>query len=541
MMKTITKLLVCLVVLSFGCAKPQMKSAAESNDRHPTLALDNLKIGLLADSQIQTDKSSRWVPLLSGKIEDVVVPVALRPPALNLYSKDLLEHFLDQLVEAKVNLILYLGDAANNGCKDEIDTVMSILENARKAHEIPIFFVLGNHDYLGGGNTPYMPDRQKLCDSSRPEFGKDLNRPLSKYELILRIHDFNKASGMMLADWKYEDNLDNDNHHFGSGELFRRCVNSASEPDEKADMRHQHRKPGCYLAGKVFNPKLKLELLLLDTSDYADKRITYYMESIKKGFFGISGWVSTESVPGVDSQLDALINLKEKAPPAARIIVSHYPVRELAPVFRAVSLFSKLPRQLVPLFYPAPLLGNYWLSGHTHHPPKIAQEDLPAKVFGGSDASVIHMLNIGSTSDSKKDKGKIADPHAVVATILKGDYEGVVNPIEIDRKIDTSQLACEEIIHLLKEQPAVGFPNYYPVSDRVAGRAMFGVCTNYRQPDWKNTDSIHAIKNLELFVEHLKAHATAYPGIDPNLIEVCIAREASRMEAIEKIDKPCKK
>jgi len=186
---------------------------------------------------------------------------------------------------------------------------------------------------------------------------------------------------------------------------------------------------------------------------------------------------------------------------------------------------------MAPLFYPAPLLGNYWISGHTHDTPQKNQLDLPAKACNSSEDLLIHLLNIGSTSDSKKSKGTIAEPHAVVATILEGKYDGHTNPIDIDQIIDTSQLGCNEIIDLLKAQPALGFPDYYPVSDRISGRPMFGICTNYRQPSWKYTDSIHSIKNLKLFVEHLKAHPTAYPNIDPSLIEVCIAREASIMEA----------
>ena len=119
-----------------------------------------LKIGLLADTQLT---SQNGFPDFSqrSKRADRMVSVAIRPPALEcLLSAEMLRIALERLThdaageKRGVDAILYLGDAANSGGTDEIETFFSILEKHRAATQVPIFVLIGNHDYLGCGNIP---------------------------------------------------------------------------------------------------------------------------------------------------------------------------------------------------------------------------------------------------------------------------------------------------------------------------------------------------------------------------------------------------
>lgn len=524
---------VFVLFLLLGCTKQLRKDVPIVLP--PKLAFNSLKVGLLADSQIQTMKSLIRVPLLSGKPEDIAVPVSRRPPALNFYSKNNLKFFLKELIKERVDIILYLGDAANNGCNDEIEDVFKILRNVRKNSQIPVYFVIGNHDYLGRGNTPYMPDRIDLCDSSEPEYGKGRNMPITKFDLIKRVSAFNLENKDITGDWKYSDN-------FVLAEHFQRCVENSPEMETKGKLVPQHQKPGCFLTGHVLNEKLKLELLLLDTSDYADKWFVYDVALLKKGFAGMTGWISTpkretpQSGETIPSQLEVLVNLKSDIQLDARILVSHYPLDQLGPNLRKVFPAKGLPCQLTELYEPLPKLGNFWVSGHTHEFPKIQQQFFPAKDCKKDKEYMIYSLNIGSTSDSKETENGVKEPHAVVASIVEGTFEKYNNPIYVNSIIDTSQLKCKRIAQLLKAQPDTRFPDYYPVANNLSGYSLFGIDTRYQESYWKEIDTIHAFRNLDIFVEYLKTNPELIPpGLSPDEIEVCIAREASINEEVNAI------
>lgn len=520
-------------LLPVGCAGPRYtkQPLLKWNEENPIV--EKLKIGLLADSQLQTNQSFQRVPLISGKFEDVVVPVAIRPPAVNTFSKNLLRYFLNQLSKKKPDLILYLGDAANNGCEDEIEQVFEILREYRCKNKIPIFFIIGNHDYLGGGNTPYMPDRRLLCDSSEAQLESDMNRPLTKYELMQKVWYFNQESGDIKAEWKYKSNFEN------KQELFRNCVENKGKKETGAERLHQHRKPGCFLTGMVFSKKHKVEILLIDTSDYGDKAFAYQIPLFMKGFFGLTGWISTGSEDGIDSQLSWFQNQKEfrLEPPAVRIAASHYPVSDLGAAARKIFISEGLPNRFASVFTPEPSIGNYWVSGHTHDVPEQGDLYLTDTSGNGKKRLRVQLLNLGSTTDSNLVDGNVYGPHAVLASIVPLKISDRANPMQIDT-ITTDTLAsdCECIIDRIKKQPTMDSPAYYPVDDRVSGRALFGICPNYRKLKWKRTDTIHAMKNLRLLIEHLKPQVAEKLENNPDLIEICIAKEASRLEAI---GKPC--
>ena len=95
---------------------------------------------------------------------------------VELLAPKMLEFFLNQFTNVQV--VLYLGDGANSGCADELQQVLDTLRRRRgDAHGgVPIFYVIGNHDYLGIGTTTDPLKRQLLCGPGNS---------LSKYEVII--------------------------------------------------------------------------------------------------------------------------------------------------------------------------------------------------------------------------------------------------------------------------------------------------------------------------------------------------------------------
>ncbi|MHC4313636.1 MAG: metallophosphoesterase [Planctomycetota bacterium] len=145
-----------------------------------------IKIGMLADTQLTSHNGFSNYNLRS-KSADRMVDVAIRPPALECFlSEEMLNIALKKLTQDAegekdgVDVILYLGDGANSGGTDEIETVFSILEKHRDATGIPIFIVIGNHDYLGCGNIVTPGTRFALLNrDDRPR-----NPALSKYQVL---------------------------------------------------------------------------------------------------------------------------------------------------------------------------------------------------------------------------------------------------------------------------------------------------------------------------------------------------------------------
>jgi hypothetical protein len=133
-----------------------------------------LKIGLLADSQI-TSQNGFSDFHYRCKMADALVDVSIRPPALEcVLATDMLRIALNKLTQDSqgdkngVDVILYLGDAANSGGADEIDTVQAILSEHRQRTAVPVFILIGNHDYLGAGNIVSPGIRFCNAQSARP-------------------------------------------------------------------------------------------------------------------------------------------------------------------------------------------------------------------------------------------------------------------------------------------------------------------------------------------------------------------------------------
>lgn len=473
----------------------------------PPPAVD-LRIGLVADSQFQTARSGDYVPLLKGKLEDRFVNVAVRPPALDDLSHSLLTQMLRRLhLDRHVDVVLYLGDAANNGCQDELRGVFSLLREFRKWSGVPVFFVIGNHDYLGAGNTSFMSDRRPLCDrEARDAVGRNL--PVSKFELIRMAGVFNSENPELTA-WRYKDSW------LGrEQEIFDACV--ANLPAAKVDKDPQHKQLGCYFAGRLSRDVAgrRVEILLTDTSDYHDKGFLYGV--LGKQFLGISGWISTVDEPDAPPSQARWFEIhRDTDPPTLRFIASHYPPDALGILSKWLPWPGVMAR-IGGMLLPEPEAGNYWLYAHKHHfdDPR----DFEARIDGKEVA--MRLIGVGSTTDHGRSQNEL--PHALVLTVADdGNFSFDLLPaqVECDDVID----AVDALTRVVEEGEA-----YRPVKDRFRGAALLGMDRSYRDANWIAADKENALVNLHRYLEHLEAE-----GMDPYRAKLCLALEASRREKFD--------
>ena len=359
-----------------------------------------IKIGLLADSQI-TSKNGFSNFHYRSKFADTLVDVSIRPPALECFlANEMLQIALNKLTQdfqgdkRGVDVILYLGDAANSGGADEIETVLTILARHRELTGVPIFILIGNHDYLGAGNIVTPGTRFALLN----RIGRPDNPALTKYEVLKKFSEFNRANNRLPANnrFQYKDNVD------------------ALERNKNLD--HD---TGLYLSGILTykeEGKENVDILLLDSSDYKDA--PDWSEVADIGFYGVIGSVSFKDKSGFVSQTSFLKEFALSSSPQFRFLASHYPKDHLDRITlakpgqvpldvtnlawsvteNAVSIptFSEtLNQNLVPLL--SSRGRNYWVSAHTHVPTMPHPERFIVGGFMGE--KYFTALNIGSTTD----------------------------------------------------------------------------------------------------------------------------------------------
>jgi predicted phosphodiesterase len=371
-----------------GCVVEQRKQAAFP-----------IKVGLLADSQITSQNGFSDFHYRS-KAADALVNVSIRPPALEcLLAEEMLQVALNKLTQDPygdkkgVDVILYLGDAANSGGTDEIETVLTLLGRYRNQTGTPIFIIIGNHDYLGAGNIVTPGIRYALLNRT----GQPDNPALTKYEVLKKFSEFNHGNNRLPANpLRYEDNI----------EVLERNKNL------------DHR-TGLYLCGILTykeEGKSGVDIFLLDSSDYKDSPV--WAEAANVGFFGVIGSVSFKDEPLFVSQTSLLKRYALSSKPQFRFLASHYPKDHLDRITFAkpgqvpldatnfvwattetafaIPTFSKTFNQNL-----EPLLSsegrNYWLSGHTHVPTIPRPERY---IVGGlTGVKYFTGLNVGSTTD----------------------------------------------------------------------------------------------------------------------------------------------
>jgi hypothetical protein len=389
-MKRITFLLIFTCSIFTGCVTQQQKQYVNFP----------IKIGILADTQL-TSHNGFYNYSQRSKFADRMVDVAIRPPALECFlAEEMLNIALKKLTQDNkgekdgVDVILYLGDGANSGGTDEIEMFFSVLEQHRRVTGIPIFVLIGNHDYLGCGNIVTPGTRFALLNRD----GRPSNPALTKYQVLKKISMFNHASCNLPSNrnFKYIDNID--------------------AVERNKELEHD---TGLYLSGLLSysqEGKNSVEIFLLDTSDYKDA--PDWSSLADWGFYGVIGSLSFKDEPGVLSQTSYFKNVAGSSSHDFRFLASHYPKDHLDRItfakpgevpldvtniaweitegaFSFPTFSERLNQNLEELL--SHNKRNYWLSGHTHAPtvPK------PSKmVVGGLLGDKYYSaVNTGSTTD----------------------------------------------------------------------------------------------------------------------------------------------
>jgi hypothetical protein len=389
-MKIVSYLLLLACAILAGCAVGPSKTA----NPFP------IKIGLLADSQMTSQNGFPNYHFRS-KFADSLVEVGIRPPALECFlTEEMLQIALNKLTQDShgekkgVDVILYLGDAANSGGADEIDTVLTILSRHRERTGIPICIIIGNHDYLGTGNITTPGTRFALLN--RP--GRPENLALTKYEVLKKFSEFNHGNNRLSATsgFQYSDNIE------------------TVEKNKTLD--HD---TGLYLSGFLaykLEGRAGVDIFLLDSSDYKDAPDWSAVANI--GIYGAIGSISFKDEPGFVSQTSYLNRIARSSRSQFRFLASHYPKDHLDRITLAkpgqvplnvtnmawsvtenafkIPTFSETLNQNLEQLLSAEG-GNYWLAGHTH----VTQMLSPVRFFVGGLLGEHYYtgLNVGSTTD----------------------------------------------------------------------------------------------------------------------------------------------
>lgn len=406
-MKNIFVLLVMMLLA--GCATNSKDSSAQflslskpigpmttksSTDSYPFY-------GFVADSQLHSRETKDEANWLRGKRQDRLIKVTLRPPALDWAARGLLRDYLDDLADRKVAAIFFLGDGANNGCSDEFiggygddsqiaesdKGVLRVLHDFRSERRIPVFFILGNHDFLGAGSTSDVQHHSELCGIGGQ---KSSQKILSKFDVMTYTDRFNResASGLYGGSWNYESSF--------SAKTEEYCGSNFG----------QQRRRGCYLAATLV-PKNQgveqVEFLLLDTADFTDVSRSGVGRFELEGSRGAMSFIDRD---GIISQTSWFKENSSKNG-GVKIALTHYPIAALPRVVPVIGKFSKKSQRFMDLFVSSDLESKqregYVISAHTHTPSNIvgsATFSLKCRRFSCTgDAAEISELNIGSTTD----------------------------------------------------------------------------------------------------------------------------------------------
>lgn len=363
-----------------------------------------LRVGFVADSQIQTRSNYKRVRGYRGTIEDIAIQGAIRPPALDWAARSMLRTDLEELVRQGAKVIFFLGDGANNGCYDEFALgfddgahpgqneagVLALLDDVRKTRHVPIYFILGNHDILGAGSTAAVGARKAFCKAEVSP-----NRMISKFEAMKWTEKFNQGNRGLVNAGTYRSSWD-------EAAIARNCGTNSAKHD---------RIPGCYLAATLDYEidGRTTQFLLLDTNDWKDvafSGLPFWQQE------GMRGAMTFKDLPNkaILSQT-TWFDRNASRPVDLRVALSHYDVgglryQILGQVFSQKSqmylnLFAEGRRPARPIQTQA-----YVVTGHTHVPTIGNLRHGFAMNCGwmwgsceNTDRFSINELNIGSTTD----------------------------------------------------------------------------------------------------------------------------------------------
>jgi hypothetical protein len=535
---------LALSILTLWC----LPGCAGNRPAHPL----PIRIGLLADTQI-TSEDSTPDSLYRSRALDKSIECAIRPPALEHLATEMLRIALDRF-PSDVDVILYLGDGANSGGENELETLFTVLQEHRSKSKIPIFMVIGNHDYLGAGSTSDPLMRFLLVNRLRPQEVPPLpatyHRFLSKYEVLKRISAFNRASSDLPANtfFRYTDN------------------GGALDPNLDHDS-------GLYLAGRLVYPKdgdKTVEIFLADTSDYVDTSIKPEVTILEPfipqwGLYGMQGSVSSRDRKGAPggprlSQITYLRDSSAGLPPEYRFIASHYPPDNLDR--KRSDIPTSWHFELLNLLHGAwetietALFGsryanqhlqdwcidgeaNYWLSGHTHRTTMLRPGQSEAHVGGLAwlwTGASFHNINVGSTTDYRAHI-------AVVEPFSKPQAKSDAHVKKVDRYVQFREIPLfdpkeprerQYLERVLSDIEAYGRENRSTThcigykSDAQFGLSLLGLNKDYQDDRWTAADTEACCRRLDRFID---AILPRHPGDERTDIVRCLAFIASASEA----------
>lgn len=479
---------------------------------------ESIKIALIADTQVQTRKTAGFPNFWQNTISDNFIDVSLRPPAQNNLSIFSLKKITNKIIQNhSPEIIFYLGDGANNGCQDELEAVFSALKDFQDRGQ-PILYLVGNHDYLGAGNTSHPSEREKLCENpAKIELNRASNTEYdniaSKYELIKRIHEFNKGSAELMSEkgFRFEDNF--------TSNLKTQCRKGETA---------QHFNPECFYSAYLYNNKF--EFILLDSSSYADKGTpgagplefagkegSLCCSSQNEGQWA---WLGEERDTGGTFKRTIFathyspnhLNLFKK--PSGR---SSREPRQVRNFLNKINNHNFIARQIFQI-RKASNSSLVWISGHTHRQTfggatqtQISLYELPPREAVGLARTVktldVVSYNVGSTTDYIQHGAiiKIATSSSASKEVrlVKEEEESICKTIK--KKINNKKLHIE---------------NLYPINDYKNGLPIFGLTKHYR--NWDGLQYKKALRNFSSLREHFKDNPVALK---------CLASLAAKKES----------
>jgi len=422
-----------------------------------------LKIATIADTQLTTDKLENEY-LFRTRFADKVSNWAIRTTAQEFLALENLGYFFDDMKKLDPDVILYLGDGMNSGCKDEVNDFFAQLEKSRAALGKPIYFVIGNHDYLATGNQTDHEVRVNTCGTG--------NGVYNKGELIAKTDKFNSTSYEKYSDHKiflsFKDNIGtNDKSSGNSNKPWELAIDKACD-EYNPEVQHKDKNFKCFYTGILEYMKngVKGQIVLTDTSDYRDVVIQPDVKITE--FYGTVGGISWES-GGQGDWIKKNVNGSNDV----RIVASHYKVDQLG----YTDFYTGRPGDLL-------LKGknkNLWLSAHTHlEDPNGGMSDHRYANKLIFNAKKVHQINVGSTTDYL--------PHfAVVESNFSGTFKR-----SYPTKADYNELQCESLVEGIKLNSS-----YLPVLHGSRNtRLLLGLTGEYRDSSYKSKNARSNLNKL---------------------------------------------
>jgi hypothetical protein len=390
----------------------------------------------------------------------------------------------------------------------------------------------------------------RLRPEEVPPLPATYNRSLSKYDVLRRISEFNRASGDLPENalFRYSDN----------GDALDPNLDHAS---------------GLYLAGRLVCPKdgeKTVEILLADTSDYIDTSIKPEVNILDPfipqwGLYGMQGSVSSRDRAGTSggkrpSQITYLQESAAGPLPDFRFIASHYPPDNLdrkrndIPTswdFELLNMLHGAWETVETAVFGSPYANqklqhwrikgraNYWLSGHTHRTTMLHPGQGQAHVGGLATlvtGDFFHNINVGSTTDYRAHI-------AVVEPFSKQEVQSDDHVKKVDRYVQFREIPLfdpeeprqrQYLDGVLRDVEAYGRENRSTAhclgyrSDAQFGMSLLGLNQDYQDDNWTAADTEACCRRLDRFIDTVLSR---YPDDERANMVACLAFIASASEA----------